>query len=113
MAYRVSLTAPAEVDAYMAFERIREVAPARAASWLAGLFTATQTLVDMPARCPVIPEAGEFGRSVRHLLYGKRAGVYRIIFDIQEISEDGPRVRILRIRHGTRDHITAEDLETE
>ena len=87
MAYTVSLTALAEADAYAAFERIRAVAPASAARWLTGLFAAIWTLADMPARCPVIPEADELGSPVRHLLYGKRTGIYRIIFDIQEDSE--------------------------
>src|SRR5712691_6712128 len=113
MAYTVSLTARAEADAYAASERIRAVAPASAARWLTGLFTAIRTLTDMPARCPMIPEAAALGHPVRHLLYGKRTGVYRIIFDIQEESEEGPRVRVLRIWHGTRDRITAEDIETE
>lgn len=38
MAYRVSLAAPAETDAYAAFERIREVAPACAENG-SGAFT--------------------------------------------------------------------------
>jgi len=113
MAYTVSHTATAEADAYAAFERIQEIAPASAATWLAGLFTAIRTLADMPTRCPVIPEADELGRPVRHLLYGKRTGVYRIIFDIQEASEEVPRVRVLRIWHGVRDALTAEDIEAE
>jgi hypothetical protein len=33
MAYRVSLSAPAEADAYAAFERIREAAPLHAEAW--------------------------------------------------------------------------------
>ena len=88
MAYRVSLTAVAEADATAAFERIREVAPHSAARWLRDLFAAIMTLADMPARCPVIPEADELGYPVRQLLYGRRTGIYRIIFDIQEQSED-------------------------
>jgi toxin ParE1/3/4 len=113
MAYTVKLTAPAEADAYAAFERIREVSPDSAEKWLWNLFAAIQTLEEMPARCPLISEADELGRSVRHLLYGKRTGIYRIIFDIQEQSEDGPLVRVFRIWHGTRDAITAEDIATE
>jgi toxin ParE1/3/4 len=113
MAYTVSLTAPAEADAYAAFERIREVAPASAARWLTGLFTAMRTLADMPARCPMIPEADELGHELRHLLYGRRTGLYRIIFDIQEDFAEGPRVRVLRIWHGARDTLRAEDIETE
>jgi hypothetical protein len=38
MAYRVSLSALAEGDAYAAFERIREAAPMHAEKWLIGLF---------------------------------------------------------------------------
>jgi hypothetical protein len=38
MAYRVSLAAPAEADAYAAFERIRAAAPLHAEKWLTRLF---------------------------------------------------------------------------
>ena len=57
MAYTASLTASAEADAYAAFERIREVAPASAARW------------------PMILEADELGRELRHLLSGRRTGL--------------------------------------
>ena len=82
MAYKVRLTARAEADAYAAFAHIREIAPSGAARWLRGLFAAIMTLNDMPARCPTIPEATDLGHEARHLLYGKRTSVYRIIFDI-------------------------------
>lgn len=111
MAYRVSLTRPAEEDAYAAFERIHELAPASADNWLRRLFAAIGTLADMPDRCPVITEADELGYPVRHLLYGKRNGQYRIIFDIQETSDEGPRVRVLRIWPSARDAITAADID--
>jgi plasmid stabilization system protein ParE len=111
MAYTVSLTAVAEADAHAAFARIRAVAPRRAAPWLTGLFTVVMTLADMPTRCPLIPEAEDIGAPLRQLLYGKRRGIYRIIFDIQEISPEGPRVRVLRIWHGSRDALTAEDID--
>jgi plasmid stabilization system protein ParE len=113
MAYRVNLTAKAEADAYAAYEHIREVAPRSAEKWLIGLFALIQTLDEMPSRCALIPEAEEVGHPARQLLYGKRSGTYRIIFDIQEQSEEGPRIRVLRIRHGARAPITAEDIEAE
>jgi len=113
MAYKVKLTRPAEDDAYLAFDRIREVAPASADKWLRRLFAAIATLAEMPERCPLIPEADELGHPARHLLFGKRTGQYRIIFDIQDESEEGPRVRVLRIRHGHRDALTAADIEVE
>ncbi len=107
MAYRVSLTAPAEDDAYAAFERIREAAPVHADKWLTRLFEAIFSLDRMPARCPVIPEAQELGFPARHLLFGKGHGVYRIIFHIQENQQ---HVRVLRIWHGFRDTLTASDV---
>jgi hypothetical protein len=70
MAYRVSLADPAEMDAYAAFERIREAAPMHAEKWLTDLFEAIFSLDKIPTRCPVIPEAKELGYPVRHLLYG-------------------------------------------
>lgn len=113
MAYKVKLTALAEADAYAAFERIRAASPRHAERWLTGLFQAMLSLDEMPTRCPLIPEAEEIGRDIRQLPYGKRSGIQRIIFDIQEQSEEGPRVRILRIRHGSRDRLRAEDIETK
>jgi plasmid stabilization system protein ParE len=108
MAYRVSLTAPAETDAYAAFERIREAVPMRAEKWLTGLFKAILSPEALPARCPVIDEAKELGFPARHLLYGKGRGVYRIIFHIRE---DEQHVRVLRVWHGFRDAITVADVE--
>ncbi len=113
MAYKVSLTGPAENDAYAAFERIHEVAPDGAEKWLRGLFAVIATLAEMPTRCPITPESDEMSHPTRHLLYGKRTGVYRIIFDIEDESEEGPRVRVLRIWHGRRDAITAEDIAAD
>jgi plasmid stabilization system protein ParE len=106
MAYRVSLATPAEADAYAAFERIREAAPMHAGKWLTGLFSAIFSLDEMPVRCP--SEAEELGYPARHLLYGKRNGVYRIIFHIREEER---HVRVLRVWHASRDTITAADVE--
>lgn len=108
MAYRVSLAAPAETDAYSALERIRAAAPLHAERWLARLFEAIFSLDKLPTRCPVIPEAKELGFPARHLLYGKGNGVYRIIFHVQKDERD---VRVLRIWHASRHAITAADVE--
>jgi len=108
MAYRVSLAAPAETDAYAAFERIREAAPMHAEKWLTGLFEAILSLDQLPARCPVIPEARELGYPARHFLYGKGKGLYRIVFHIREEEQ---QVRVLRVWHASRDAITAADVE--
>jgi plasmid stabilization system protein ParE len=108
MAYRVSLAAPAEADAYAAFERIRAAAPLHEEKWLTRLFEAILSLDRLPSRCPVIPEAKELGVPARHLLYGKGNGVYRIVFHVRE---DERHVRVLRIWHASRDALTAADVE--
>ena len=113
MAYAVRLTAPAEADAAQAFEWIREVTPQRAERWLQALFAAIMTLAEMPARCPLIPEAEEIGHPARQLIFGRRTAAYRIMFDIEDESPEGPRVRVLRVWHGARAAVTAEDLEAE
>jgi plasmid stabilization system protein ParE len=109
MAYRVSLSLPAENDAYAAFERIREAAPQHAEKWLVRLFMAIDSLSQAPARCPVIAEAAELGFPARHLLYGKGRGVYRVIFHIREEEE---HVRVLRIWHSSRHALTSDDVES-
>src|SRR5436305_1066026 len=109
MDYQVRLTAPAEADAYAAFERIRADAPTHAARWLNGFFNAVRSLAR--ARCPLIAEAEDLHREIRQLLYGKGTGTYRILFDVEDESLEGPRVRVLRVWHSSRDRIRMEDLE--
>lgn len=99
MAYRVSLAAPAEADAYAAFDRIRAAAPLHAEKWLTQLFDTIFSLDRFPTRCPVIPEAKEVGFPARHLLFGKGHGGYRIIF---HIHEEDQHVLVLRIWHASR-----------
>jgi plasmid stabilization system protein ParE len=110
MVYKISVTRLAEDDAYPAFEHIQKSAPIHADRWLRELFAAILSLETLPSRCPIISEAEEIGHEVRHLLYGKRSRTYRIIFDIQEQSDEGPRVRVLRIWHGARDRVSVEHL---
>lgn len=47
----------------------------------------------MPERCPLAPEDGLDGVTIRHLIYGD----YRILFSI-----DAAQVVILQVRHGAR-----------
>jgi mRNA-degrading endonuclease RelE of RelBE toxin-antitoxin system len=49
----------------------------------------------MPQRCPAIPEDPQF----RHLLYGKKPHIYRVIFVIEETEKV---VTVLTVRHGAR-----------
>ena len=71
--------------------------PQNAPRWLDGLNQAVQSLQQLPQRCPLAPENDAFDYEVRQLLYGKRPGVYRILFTIHEDF-----VHILHIRHAAR-----------
>jgi plasmid stabilization system protein ParE len=111
MAYRVELTSQAESDLDEALAHIVEAAPARAEHWLTGLMDAVCSLEHMPHRCSMAPEAEDFERDIRQILYGKRTGVYRILFCVYEGEcRDEGVVRVICIRHGARDRLKPQDL---
>ncbi len=111
MIYRVDITAPAERDIYAEFDRIREQAPTYAEKWFNGIVLSILSLSTLPNRCPMIAEATELGPEMRQLLYGKRSGTFRIIFDIRVTAEGENQVRILCVRRGSRDKLQPEDLK--
>ena len=53
---------------------------AAALTWYRGLKDAIRTLRNRPNRCPVTPEHGD----LRHLLYGHKPRVYRVIYRVIE-----------------------------
>jgi hypothetical protein len=57
---------------------------------------------------PLAPEARGLEVELRQLLYGKRAGQYRILFRVYD-ELDPPRVRIVAIRHNARAGLTPEE----
>jgi len=54
-------------------------------------------------RCPVTPES----KNLRHLLYGKKPHIYRVI---HRIAERRKEVEILNVRHGAMDNFKPEEL---
>ena len=54
------------------------------ARWYHGLEKAIYTLERLPRRCPLAPEAKKIKRPVRHLLYGRKPNVYRVLYEIDE-----------------------------
>ena len=65
--------------------------------WFDGLCDAIESLVELPERCALAPEAALREKGVRQLLYGEGHGVYRILYRVQDES-----VQILTIRHARR-----------
>jgi hypothetical protein len=52
--------------------------------WFAALQDAIASLAELPSRCPLAPENAAFPFEVRHLLYGRKPHVYRILFTIEK-----------------------------
>ena len=104
MAYRVELTERAERDLKRLYQILNVEDSRHARAWLMGLERAIFSLAEHPARGAVIPE----GNSLRHLLYGRRRNVYRIIYAIDEPNQI---VTALHIRHGARDAFAPDNDE--
>ena len=109
MAFRVLLTPRAAKDADEAAAYIKRSSPDAAARWFEGLLQAVFSLAELPERCARAPEAAILGLELRQLLYGKRSGVYRIVYRVEHGPE--PVVWVLAIRHGARQPLQPEDLE--
>ena len=106
MKYQVRLTEKAEQDVASALEWFREqAAMAAGAKWLAQLQAKIDTLETRPARCGLAAESQDLGLEIRELLFGKRRGRYRLLFQIR-----GRMVHILRIWHSARDSVARDDL---
>lgn len=103
MAYLVNVLARAERDLEEIYSRVNADSSATAFRWFNGLERAMLTLEENPSRCPLTIE----NKRLRHLLYGKKPDVYRIIYQIDAKSEE---VDIIHIRHGARGAFQAEDL---
>jgi plasmid stabilization system protein ParE len=104
MAYLINITARAERDLDSLFEAIRAGDSETALRWYKGLYKAIQTLETLPNRCPSTRENPHH----RHLLYGHKPHVYRVIYRVLEKQR---QVEVLHIRHGARREFTESDLE--
>jgi len=110
MAYAVELTRRAERDLDDLYEFLSAEHSAVARRWFNGLENAIFTLERFPRRCPRAPEARSARRHLRHLLYGTKPNIYRVLYEIDETRK---LVRVLTIRHGARDTLIARELSEE
>jgi plasmid stabilization system protein ParE len=97
MIFRVITQPRAEAEAEEAFRWIYEQSPAAAVRWYRGLSEAIESLATSPQRCALAPENEFFEPEIRQLLFGRRRGVYRILFTIR-----GDVVSVLSVLHGAR-----------
>ena len=107
MAYLVELTRRAERDLEYLYERISADDSIAAARWFNRLEAAINKLERLPRRCPIAPESKKAQRRLRHLLYGARWDVHRVIY---EIDESRKTVWILHIRHGALQDLGPDSL---
>ena len=95
MTYEVRLAPQAIRDLRTLYREKQAETSHHAAAWFLGLREAVFSLESLPDRCPFTSE----NRSLRHLLYGNKPHVYRIIFSIDEAART---VNVAQIRHGAR-----------
>jgi toxin ParE1/3/4 len=108
MAYSVEFAARAARDLEILYVKKNVAESHAAARWYNGLEEAVYALETRPNRCPVAPEARKLKRNLRHLLYGNKPHVYRVIYEIEEQRQT---VWVLTIRHGARRNVRPFDLE--
>ncbi len=104
MAYRVNITLRAERDFTELYQEVNADESQAALKWYRGLKEAVLSLEVYPNRCPVTPEKSQ----LRHLLYGNKPYVYRVIFRVLERQK---QVNILHIRHGARRAFKASEIK--
>jgi len=95
MEYRVKIMPRAQRDLLSLYQSIGARSSDAALNWYRGLRKAIRRLRSNPRRSPVTPE----NTGVRHLLYGDKPHVYRVIYRVLERQKE---VDILHVRHGAR-----------
>jgi toxin ParE1/3/4 len=103
MAYLVKITPRAERDFASLYLDIRAGESDAALKWYRGLKEAVLSLEEHPDRCPATSEK----KQLRHLLYGNKPHIYRVIFRVLEKQK---QVEVLHIRHGARQRPKSTDL---
>ena len=100
--YEVRVTEPAEAEIDTAYLNRMQFGLQSAERWYAGLAQALESLATFPKRFPFAPEHN-FPDGVRQMIYGKGSGTYRILYRVIEAQgEEAGIVRILHVRHGSR-----------
>ncbi|HKN70426.1 MAG TPA: type II toxin-antitoxin system RelE/ParE family toxin [Terriglobales bacterium] len=103
MAYVVNTTPHAERDLARLYRQINAEYSDTAMEWYLGIREAILSLERQPNRCPLTRRKGK----LRHLLYGRKPYVYRVIYRVQEKRK---QVEVLHIRHGARREFKPSDL---
>jgi toxin ParE1/3/4 len=99
MGYAVKLSRRAERDLQELYLFLDASNSAGATRWFNGLEKAIYSLEGLPRRGPRAGEGRRIRRPLRHLLYGNRPDVYRVIYEIYDSTKT---LLVLGVRHGAR-----------
>lgn len=97
MEYRFEFAPAMVAKANARQDWIADFSTERAEKWYRGLFQKIETLKLHPKRRPIASESFAYGKELRYLTYGKRGGIYRILFTIRE-----DLIRVITIHHGAQ-----------
>jgi plasmid stabilization system protein ParE len=81
LTYRVVFTARARADIIQQFHFLVDRSPSAADLWYTGIEKGIAKLGTLPERHPkALDESEQLGVTLRQMLYGRRSGVFRILF---------------------------------
>jgi plasmid stabilization system protein ParE len=103
MAYLVNTTPYAERDLDRLYRQVNAEFSDAAKEWYLGLKAAILSLEHHPNRCTLTRKKDK----LRHLLYGHKPHVCRVIYRVLEKQKE---VEVLHIRHGARRKLKPSDL---
>jgi toxin ParE1/3/4 len=104
MAYLINVTARAEHDLELLFHEINAGQSDAALKWYWGPRKAIPSLEEHPNRYPQTPENAR----LRHLLYGHKPHIYRVIY---RVAEKRKQVDVLHIRHSARERFAHSNVK--
>lgn len=113
MAHKVRLTAPAEVDAYAAYERIREAAPLSAENGCESYIPPSKLLKICPRVVGSSLKQRNSPTTRDSCSMGNEAGFTASYSTFRKHPRNVLASVSLRIWHGARDIITVQDIEIE
>jgi toxin ParE1/3/4 len=103
MVYLVNTTLHAERDLARLYRQVNADSSDTAMEWYLGIKEAILSLEQQPNRCPITPKKDK----LRHLLYGHKPHIYRVIYRVLEKQK---LVEVLHVRHGARRRLKPSDL---
>ncbi len=103
MAFLVNITSRAECDLAHLYWEINAGHSGAALKWYRGLKEAILSLQERPNRGPITHQSDH----LRHLLYGRKPHIYRVIFRVLPKQK---QVEVLHIRHAARRKLKPSDI---